>query len=142
RAPQSPRPWSRTSQRPPPLINRKGKIRIDEDIAIAVVGAGPLHTHHLVPAVHAGNWVGMHRKCKVLMHASIAPPDSLRIGIGRFVVLHSRSLAHLPLPLADLLQIDPGARHAFELIFFIETPASHMVRAGHHAWGPPLSDPG
>ena len=86
--------------------------------------------------------IGMNRKRNVLVHAGIAPPDSLGIRIGGRVGLHSRKLAHLPLSFADFFQIDPRTRHAFELILFIQAPTSHMVRAGDDARRQPLGDPG
>ena len=78
----------------------------------------------------------------VLVHSGIAPPDSLRVGIGCVVGFDTRKLAHLPLALADFFQIDPCARHALELVFFIRPPASHVVRTGDHARGQPFGDPG
>src|ERR1700687_2776303 len=124
---KAPRPRRGTSQRLPPLIHRKRKIGIDEDVAVAVVSAGPLHAHHLVPAVHAADRIRMDRECNVLVHARIAPPNSFCIGIGGVVGFHSRDLAHFPLSLADFLQIDPRARHAFDLILLVDAPASEMV---------------
>ncbi len=65
----------------------------------------------------------------------------LRVGIGRLVGLDVQSLAHLPLTFADFLQIDPRARHALDLIFFIDAPAAQMVRAGDHSRRQALGDP-
>src|SRR5208282_2139345 len=132
RTTQSTGPGSWTRKCLPPLINGKRKIRIDKDIAIVVAHPRPLYAHHLVPAVHTSDGIGMHWKSQVLMDAGIAPPHPLRVWVGRLIGLHARSLTHLPLSLADFLQIDPCARHAFQLIFLPSTPPSHVVRAGNH----------
>ena len=84
----------------------------------------------------------MHREGEVLVDTSIAPPDTLGVRIGRFVRFDTRELAHLPLSFANFFQIDPRARHALDMIFFIQPPAPHMVRAGDHTRRKTFGDPG
>src|SRR5258707_15890095 len=56
-------------------IDRARLFRIDVNVAIAVAAFGWAHAHGLMPAVHAGNRIGMDREGQVLMHADIAPPN-------------------------------------------------------------------
>src|ERR1700722_1027196 len=57
RPPQSSRTRSRPRKRLPLPINGKGTIRIDEDVAVAIIRACFFHAHHLVPAVHAADGI-------------------------------------------------------------------------------------
>src|SRR4029434_10988404 len=54
---------------------------VDDDVAVAVVGAGLRHAHLLVPAVLAGDGVGLDGEREVLVDAGLFPPDAARVGI-------------------------------------------------------------
>src|SRR5579875_715888 len=57
----------------PALIHLMRLLRIHEDIAIAVLRSCFADSHFLMPAVHAADRIGLHRKGKVLWHPTLAP---------------------------------------------------------------------
>src|SRR5271166_3614904 len=94
-----------------------------------------------MPAMHAADGIGMNWEGDVLMHPGIAPPDSLRLGVGAIVWRNAFQLAHLPLAFCDFFQINPRTRHSLNLILFINPPPAKMMRAGNYAWRQAFRDP-
>src|SRR5260370_5501639 len=77
-------------------IDRARLFRIDVNVAIAVRAFCLASAHALMPAVHAGNWIGVDREGQVLMHADIAPPNAQAVRIARFVRSRSAFTLHAP----------------------------------------------
>src|ERR1700721_487627 len=80
RTPQPSRSRRRTRQRPPSQINGVRQIRIDKSIAVTIIRARSFHPHHLMPAVHSGDRIGMHRESNILMHPRTPPQQPLLSG--------------------------------------------------------------
>ena len=74
----------------------------------------------------------MHGERDVLVNAGIAPPNALCVRVSAVVRLYAGKLAHLPLPFADLFEIDPRVLD-MRSILLIHLPAAEMMRAGDNS---------
>ena len=61
-------------------------LQVHGDVAVAVAFVGLLHSHRLMPAVHAGKRIGLDGEREILMDACIGPPDAREVGVARVVV--------------------------------------------------------
>ena len=75
----------RTRQSFPSLIDGERQISVYEDVAVAIFASSLFYANHLMPAVHAADRIGMHRKSDVLMNAGVAPPHAFGLGIRAVV---------------------------------------------------------
>ena len=87
----------------PLRVDLKGFVRIHKDVAVAVFRSSTLHTHLLMPAVHATHRIWMHREGEVLVHASVFPPYPVGIRVDVVAGLNTLHLPSTPLLWAHLL---------------------------------------
>src|SRR5260370_40310059 len=81
-----------------------------------------------MPAVHSRNWIGLHGKSQILMHAAVGPPDALRVGVARFVRLHALfAPPHPPRTVAS--EVD--RRHDLPRAVLDLLPSRHVKTARH-----------
>src|SRR5262245_22042482 len=107
----------------PSLVDIERQIGVHKDVSVTIVLSGTLHTHHLMPAMHAANWVRVHGERDVLMDPGVIPPDACAIGIIALIRLNAAHLTHLPLPFSDFPEINQRARKAFDLIILVYAPS-------------------
>src|SRR5271170_7840817 len=126
----------------PALVDLAGPGGVDGNVAVAVAGFGGADVHGLVPAVHAGNGIGMHGKGEVLVDSGVGPPDPGGVGVLGVVGPDVTSGVHGPACLA-VLQVDRGHHAArADVLMAGELPAAHVMRASDHAGPDTLGDPG
>src|SRR6202044_782560 len=65
----------RAGLRHPLLVDVPRLAGVDRDVAVRVAGRGGADADGLVPAVHAGDGVGVDREGEVLVDAGVGPPD-------------------------------------------------------------------
>ena len=81
----------------PAPVHIGGLRGIDGDVAAGVAGLGTGHPHRLMPAVLAGDRIGVDRKGEVLVNAHVSPPDALCVRVARFERGYTRDAGQLPL---------------------------------------------
>src|SRR5437773_10720648 len=103
---------------------------VHRDVAVTIASFGLANANRLMPAVHAGDRIGLNGEGQVLMDAGVGPPDSLRVGIARREWLHAALTPQLP---AGSAAIELHRRHPLALTVVRRFPASHVMAAGHYA---------
>ena len=94
--------------------------------------AGPLEVDALVPAVHSADGVRLDRESQVLVHADIAPPDALAVGVVAGEGARAVDLSH---PVGARFARDRHERRrvARTARLFLQAPASQVMRHAEHA---------
>src|SRR2546426_8818720 len=145
RQPQRPAQIARARRRPrqrqPLAIDLERLVGVHEDVAIALVGAGPRHAHLLVPAVLAADRIRLDREREVLVHTGVLPPDARGVGSG---ALDRLDAVQLPLPpLAGRLarEIDERGGPPLAARRLGQPPAPEVVRARDDARADGLGHP-
>src|ERR1700722_12189595 len=69
----------------PSLIDGEGEIGVDKNVAVAIFSLRLFNADHLMPTVHTAHGVGVDGKRNVLVHAGVAPPDSVGVRVGALV---------------------------------------------------------
>jgi hypothetical protein len=91
-----------------------------------------------MPAVHAGDRIGMNREGEVLVNSRIGPPDALGIRVARLVRAHaSLALDRPPIVAA----IDRYSGGELPLAWVAKAPSAHMVTTGDDTRTYALGDP-
>src|SRR2546428_10144375 len=81
RASEATRAGGRARHRQPLFVDLVRLRRVDEDVAVSIVGPGFLERDALVPAVHAAHGIGLYGEGEILVDADFAPPDARAVGI-------------------------------------------------------------
>src|SRR5688572_439775 len=100
---------------------------IDQHVAILIAVLRFLYTHLLMPAVHAADRVRVNGEGEVLMHATLFPPDALRIRVFTLERLHAFKLAHFPFAVPQLLQVNERRSPTVCAFGFFSTPTPQMM---------------
>src|SRR5262249_28252335 len=93
--------------------------RVDENIAVTIVGTRSFETDFLMPAMSAANRIGLDRESKILMNARIFPPYSLGIAVAARKWAYTVHLAHFPTASSRSPQVDQGSGPLFAADFFV-----------------------
>ena len=92
--------------------------------------------------MHAANGVRMHAKGQVLMHAGLAPEDAGRVWVRALIGTYPLQLAHTPhIPLLTSKRDERRCPTVCSHTRF-QSPASQVMRTGHHAGTDAFSHPG
>ena len=115
---------------------------VHRDVTVVIARLGGSHPHRLVPAVHAGDRVGVDagrsgsggRRCRSTRSAEC---------LGRWMrTVHDRCSAfHRPSVIALWLEIDGGHHAAALARLAFQPPAPHVMAAGDHPGPDPFGDP-
>ena len=111
----------------------KTLLRIDADVAVAIRRPRLRDPHLLVPAVHSAHRIGVDREGEVLVHAHLAPPYALRVGVVALEGLDAVDLAHGVFPITLLIEANDGGGDPGRALVFAQTPAAQVMRHGDDA---------
>src|SRR5579883_1773084 len=92
--------------------------------------------------MHAANGVRMHREGEVLMHASLTPEYTGRIGVIAFKWANAFHVSHMPGTIALSPQRDQRRSPAIRSLARFQPPAPQVMRAGNHTRTDALCHPG